>query len=130
MQAGANGEVTHPRLNADVVGDLLALDDAPSTAGNASAAADMLADLLGEGGPGLSASDAVAGGSQVRVQPAWCAWLPCRAGCGSEGSAHWCWLRPMHSLWTSCEGSRGADTGARPHLSHAAAARHASCTCT
>ena len=65
LQATSNGEVTQPRLNADLVGDLLALDDAPSTAGNATAAQDLLADLLGDPGPGLSGAGTVSGGSQV-----------------------------------------------------------------
>ena len=53
-QASTNGEVSQPRLNADLVGDLLALDDVPSAAGNASAAADLLADLLGDAPAGES----------------------------------------------------------------------------
>ena len=80
MQATSNGELTQPRMNADLVGDLLALDDAPSTAGNASAAVDMLADLLGDGGPSLNASGVVAGGSQVNTL-ACCEHLCCKLVC-------------------------------------------------
>ena len=65
MQATSNGNVSQPKLNADLVGDLLALDDAPSTEGNASAAVDLLADLLGDTGGSLNASGVVSGGSQV-----------------------------------------------------------------
>ena len=65
VQASANGDVSQPRLNADLVGDLLALDDEPSAAGNTSAAVDLLADLLGDGAPVAAAGTAVAGGSQA-----------------------------------------------------------------
>ena len=65
VQASANGDVSQPRLNADLVGDLLALDDVPSAAGNSSAAVDLLADLLGDGAPGAAAGSAVAAGSHA-----------------------------------------------------------------